>query len=172
MSSYICELKRAMEELAKDDSTLFMGQSVACDGTSIRATFIDIDKNRLLELPVCEEMQMGMSIGLALEGFTPVSVFPRFNFLLLAYNQLINHLDKLPWYGGYWPKVIVRTAVGRNTPLDPGWQHQDDFTIPLKNMVKTIKVRKLDKEGNIVQEYKDALNRECSTILVEEGNLY
>ena len=38
---------------------------------------------------------MGISTGLALNGFIPVSCYPRFDFLILALNQLVNHLDKL-----------------------------------------------------------------------------
>ena len=38
---------------------------------------------------------MGMTTGLALAGAVPVSIFPRWNFLLCAMSQLVNHLDKL-----------------------------------------------------------------------------
>ena len=38
---------------------------------------------------------MGMSIGLALNGYIPITCFPRFDFLILAFNQLVNHLDKI-----------------------------------------------------------------------------
>ena len=38
---------------------------------------------------------MGMTIGLLMAGKIPVSIYPRWNFLLLAINQLVNHLDKL-----------------------------------------------------------------------------
>ena len=37
---------------------------------------------------------MGISTGLALNGFIP-DCYPRFDFLILALNQLVNHLDKL-----------------------------------------------------------------------------
>ena len=46
-------------------------------------------------LPVAEEMQMGISVGLAIDGFVPISIFPRWNFLLLGMNQLINHFSSL-----------------------------------------------------------------------------
>ena len=44
---------------------------------------------------MAEELQMGITTGLALNGSIPVSIFPRWNFLMLAMNQLINHLDKI-----------------------------------------------------------------------------
>ena len=57
-------------------------------------TLKNISKNKLLELPVAEEMQMGITLGLAMDGNIPISIFPRWNFLLYAVNQLINHIDK------------------------------------------------------------------------------
>ena len=41
-----------------------------------------VDKNKLYELPVAEEMQMGMTLGLSLLGKTPISIYPRWNFCL------------------------------------------------------------------------------------------
>ena len=35
---------------------------------------------------------MGISTGLTGNGYIPVSCYPRFDFLILAMNQLINHL--------------------------------------------------------------------------------
>ena len=40
-------------------------------------------------------MQMGITIGMLMSGYVPISIYPRWNFLLLAINQLVNHLDKL-----------------------------------------------------------------------------
>ena len=47
-----------------------------------------------IELPVFEDVQMGLSTGLALQGFIPITCYPRFDFLILAMNQLVNHLTK------------------------------------------------------------------------------
>ena len=81
---YFDELKRSMDYLARDPRVMFLGQAVACPGTAMTNTLKDVPDSRKLELPVCEELQMGMSTGLALAGLVPVSVFPRWNFLLLA----------------------------------------------------------------------------------------
>ena len=39
---------------------------------------------------------MGMSLGLSLKGYKVISIYPRWNFLLCATNQLVNHVDKFP----------------------------------------------------------------------------
>ena len=91
---YFDELKRSMDWLGKKNNTIFLGQAVACPGTAMSNTLKDINKKKLIELPVAEEMQMGMSFGMSLDGTIPISIYPRWNFLLCAINQLINHVDK------------------------------------------------------------------------------
>ena len=64
----------------------------------------------------------------------PVSLFPRWNFLLCAMSQLVNHLDKLQAMsnGGYRAKAIVRTGIGSERPLHPQQQHVGDYTEALR----------------------------------------
>ena len=88
---YFEELKRSMDWLAMQEDSMFLGQAVAVPGTAMSNTLVDVGADKLLEMPVAEEMQMGLSIGLALDGYIPITVYPRWNFLLLAMNQLVNH---------------------------------------------------------------------------------
>ena len=95
---------------------LFLGQAVACAGTAMTNTLKNVDRAKLLEMPVTEDLQMGMSIGMALNGMVPISIYPRWNFLLCAVSQVVSHLDKLSAMsdGGYQPKVIIRTGIGKS----------------------------------------------------------
>ena len=171
---YFDELCRAMEMLARDDRTLFIGQAVACAGTAMSNTLKNVPREKLVELPVTEEMQMGMTTGLALGGHVPVSFFPRWNFLLLAANQVINHLDKLPMVSPYRPKVIIRTGIGSERPLHPQHQHVGDFTDAFRLMCRTIEVIRLDDPADVFPAYEKALKRDDgrSTIVVEYGDYY
>lgn len=173
---YKDELTRAMTFLGEDPRTIFLGQAVAYPGTAMTTTLTDVPKEKLVEFPVAEEMQMGVSIGLALSGFVPVTIYPRWNFLLLAINQLVGHLDKLKAMsqGGYAPKVIIRTAVGSERPLHPQHQHVGDFTAAFYLMLTNIEVIRLDRAENVFPAYKKALTRTDgkSTIVVEWGDFY
>ena len=173
---YFDELCRAMEYLARDQRTMFLGQAVACPGTAMTNTLKNVAREKLLELPVTEDLQMGMSTGLALTGIVPVSIYPRWNFLLCAVSQLVSHLDKLPAMsdGGYKPKVIVRTGIGSERPLHPQFQHVGDFTDAFRLMCKNIEVIRLDEPEQIFPAYQKALEREDgkSTIIVEYGDYY
>lgn len=172
--SYFDELKRSMEMLAEHPDTLFMGQAVACAGTGMSNTLKGVDDNRKLELPVCEDLQMGMTNGLALAGKIPVSIFPRWNFLLLATNQIVNHLDKFPVMSGFRTKAIIRTSIGSIRPLHPQHQHTGDYTDAFSLMCPNVEVIRLDEPEQIFPAYEKALNREDgkSTILVEWGDYY
>jgi pyruvate/2-oxoglutarate/acetoin dehydrogenase E1 component len=173
---YFDELCRAMDLLARDPRVVFLGQAVACPGTAMSNTLKSIPRERLLELPVAEEMQMGMANGLALAGQVPVSIFPRWNFLLLAVNQVVNHLDKFPLMSNnrYRPKVIIRTGIGSERPLHPQHQHIGDFTEAFRLMCRHIEVIRLEEPTDIVPAYQKALEREDgkSTIVVEYGDYY
>jgi pyruvate/2-oxoglutarate/acetoin dehydrogenase E1 component len=171
---YYDQLCRSMEYLAEDKRTIFMGQAVAVKGTAVTTTLKDIAKEKLLEFPVAEEFQMGAAIGLALAGLVPITIYPRFNFLLLAMNQLVNHLDKMQELGGYTPKVIIRTVIGSIRPLNPQCQHRGDFTEAVARLCPNISVLRLDESEDIFPAYKKALEREDgkSSLLIEWGDFY
>lgn len=173
---YFEELKKSMEWLSEKPDTLFLGQAVEYDGTAITNTLKNIPKEKKLEMPVNEDMQVGISLGMGLNGTVPVSIFPRWNFLLLGANQLINHIDKIKIMsnGGYTPKIIIRTSIGSQRPLHPKHQHIADFTSAFKAMSDTIDIIKLDEPNQIFESYKYAYERtdNKSTILVEWGDYY
>lgn len=174
--TYFKELKRSMDFLAAHSKTVFLGQAVAVPGTAMSNTLKDVPREKLLELPVAEEMQMGMTNGLALGGMIPVSIFPRWNFLLLAVNQLVNHLDKMALISndGFKPKVIIRTGVGSERPLHPQHQHVGDFTEAFRLMCPNIDIVRLDEPKQIFPAYRHALERTDgrATLLVEFGDYY
>jgi len=169
MSQYFDELTKAMAVLASDQRTLFVGQSVKYGGQRAHETFRDVPMDRRIEMPICEDFTVGFCTGLALEGYIPVCFIPRWDFLLLAANQIVNHLDKIPLLGDFKPKVIIRTAVGSRHPINPGPQHTQDYTQQFRSMCETIFVgRALEP----VEDYQRALDRTYSSILVERMASY
>lgn len=167
--SYYAALCEAMNLCAEEPNSVFLGQGVGVRGTSMSTTFDGVPEHKKIEMPVCEDLQMGMATGMALVGYIPICIFPRWNFMICAANQLINHLDRLSLYsdGGYKPKVIIRVAVPSVDPFYPGPQHDDDFTQAFRLMCRTIKIVTLRRTCEVVQQYKNALKRNGSTILVE-----
>jgi pyruvate/2-oxoglutarate/acetoin dehydrogenase E1 component len=173
---YKDELIRAMTWLGQQSNTFFLGQAVAYKGTAMFDTLLGVPKEKLWEFPVCEDMQLGISIGMSLNNTTvPISLFPRWNFLLLATNQIVNHLDKIPMMvdAPYRPKVIIRTSIGSQRPLHPQHQHIGDFTEAFRSMCKTINVIRLDEPEQVFDSYVYAYQGTTySSIIVEWGDYY
>ena len=176
MGKYMDELTRSMEYLGKFDNTIFIGQSVEVAGTAMRNTLLNIDDDKLVEMPVDEDFQMGLATGMALTGLIPISIFPRWNFLLLATNQIVNHLDKLKeiTQNKNPGKVIIRTGIGSVIPLHPGPQHTGDFTEAFKLMCPNLNIVRLDETSMIFDEYQKAYERSdgISSLLIEWSDKY
>ena len=106
------EIIRAMNWLAEKEDTVFLGQACKVSGHAISSTITEVPQEKRIELPVFEETQMGISTGMALEGYVPITMYPRFDFFILAINQLVNHLDKMRDMSkdAMRPKVIIRVS--------------------------------------------------------------
>ncbi len=163
-----------MTYLAQDERTLFLGQNVDYPGNGLFNTLENVPLMQRLELPVAEDMQMGISTGLSLNGIIPISIFPRMDFLILAMNQLVNHLDKISRIScnQFEPKVIIRTAVGSMEPFYPGLQHCSDYSNELFDILECINVVILTDTDAIFNSYKRALESNRSTLLIEYCDLY
>ena len=161
-----------MGYLAQHPKTLFVGQAVRFDGQLLHKTLAQVPMEKRIEMPVIEDFQMGYCTGLALAGFIPVSIYPRWDFLILAANQLVNHLDKLPVMSEFKPKVIIRTAVGDTTPLNPGPQHTQNHTAAFRRILKTVQLIEVEKEEDVMPAYKRALSLPQSVIVVEHMSAY
>jgi len=165
-----------MDYLAEHEKIIFIGQAVEYAGTAMTNTLADVPEEKKREMPVTEEMQMGITTGLALDGWIPVSIYPRWNFLLLAVNQLVNHLDRLPHIldKSFSPKIIIRTGVGSERPLHPQHQHVGDFTDAFRLIFENIDIIRLEEPEDIFPAYKHALGRSDGrqTLIVEYGDYY
>ena len=173
---YKDELVRSMEWLAKKNDTVFIGQSVNYSGNAIFNTLKTVSEAKKIEVPVFEDLQMGLSTGMALEGYVPITCYPRFDFLILACNQLVNHLDKIDYMtkGAMKPRVIISTSIGAKKPLDGGIQHTQDHTEAFRHLLSDIDVVLLNESDEIFSAFKYAYEREDSksTLIIEWGAFY
>lgn len=155
-------------KMLSNDGYTFCGQAVTFAGTAMYETLRDVPQEQRLEFPVAENFQAGFCTGIALAGGKVCSIYPRINFMLEAIPQLVQHLDKIPLFSDYRPKIIIRTAIATPIPLDAGVQHLGDYTYAISKMLSTVKIIKLREIDRIIPEYQAAMERELSTILVED----
>ena len=168
------ELDRAMEWLATKSNTIFMGQAIGFSGHAISNTMSKVPQDKRVELPVFEELQMGIATGMALEGWVPVTCYPRFDFFILGLNQLVNHLDKIQdmSQGDMKPKVIIRVAIGSKLPFSAGPQHTQNHTEAMRKMLTEVNVVELTEPEQIFDAFVDAYNSDKSTLVIEHSEYY
>ncbi len=173
---YFDELKRTMEWVASQPKTIFVGQTVAGPGTFMYSTLKDICAEKTLEMPINESFQMQFTLGLALTGYVPISVYPRQNFLLIAAADMANMLDKMPVISGnaVLPRILIRVATGPDAPVHPGHQHVGNYVQAFRQMFQWIEVIELNEPEDIFPAYQHALERPDAktTLLIEHGNFY
>lgn len=168
MTPFQQAVNKAMQDLAKYPETVFVGQSVSYDGAAIFHSLEGVPASKRLEFPVAENLQLGYCTGLSLTGKLPICIFPRLDFMLLALDQLVNHLDKLPLWG-WKPKVILRARVGGRNPLDAGPQHTQDYSEAFSSMLKSVIVNRIHTVSEVEAAYHLAYRAPYSTLIVEAG---
>ena len=173
-SLYKDALTTAMTELGKLDNTMFIGQQLLWHGNPMSTTVGEVPKEKMIEVPVMEESQMGMSLGMAMAGKFVITFYPRWDFLICATNQLVNHVDKIVGMSkGEWnPHMIIRIGKGSDKPLDPGHQHKGNYIDEFKSMCKNIEFHDLKTPTDIELAYKYVLNEGGIHCLVEYPELY
>ncbi len=172
LTPYKDALTEAMTFLGDKDDTVFIGQQIVYAGNPMSTTLGNVSKDKMIELPVMEETQMGMSLGLAMTGKTVITFYPRWDFIILAANQLINHVDKFELMTGSKVNLIVRLGKGSDKPLDPGHQHKGNYFEEFKSMCPHIKFHNLLNKDDILSTYKTAYEEGGVHVIVEYPELY
>jgi pyruvate/2-oxoglutarate/acetoin dehydrogenase E1 component len=170
--TYKDELTKSMDFLASNPDTIFIGQQILFAGNPMSTTLTNVPKEKMIELPVMEETQMGMSLGIAMTGKTVVSFYPRWDFIILAANQMINHLDKYSVMTNSSVNILIRLGKGSDKPLDPGPQHKGSYLKQFKELCTNIMFHDLITPDSILPAYKAAVEMKGIHVLVEYPELY
>lgn len=169
---YKAAIKNSMEMIAKIPNSIFIGYNLKY-GSKMYGTMDDIPQDKILEMPISEALMAGMATGMALSGFLPVLIFERMNFMLLAMDQIINHLDKIKELsdGQFNPKVIIRVIVGFHKPFTPGPQHLGDYSDFFRDHVSFPIFSCRSSEG-VDRSYRRAIDTDESFMVIEHKELY
>jgi pyruvate/2-oxoglutarate/acetoin dehydrogenase E1 component len=172
LSPYKDELTKAMTFLAQKEDTIFVGQQIVYAGNPMSTTLGEVPKEKMIELPVMEETQMGMSLGLAMTGKRVITFYPRWDFIISATNQLVNHIDKYELMTENKVNILIRVGKGADTPLDPGHQHKANYIEEFKTMCPNIEIHDLKTWQDVELSYKYAIENGGIHILTEYPELY
>jgi pyruvate/2-oxoglutarate/acetoin dehydrogenase E1 component len=171
-SLYKDALTKAMDLCNQKENSIFIGQQIVWRGNPMSTTLDYVDANKMIELPVMEETQMGMSLGLAMLGKFVISFYPRWDFLISATNQLVNHIDKYELMTGDIPHIIIRVGKGSDTPLDPGHQHKGNYINEFSSILKNVNVMDCKNVYDIQKNYEFAIKNKGVYLINEYPQYY
>ena len=164
----------AMTKLNDKEDTIFIGQQILFKGNPMSTTLDNVSKTKMIEVPVMEESQMGMSLGLSMAGRFVISFYPRWDFLICATNQLVNHVDKIGLMSNneFKPNLIIRVGKGSDKPIDPGHQHKNNYINEFKSLCPNIEFHDLKTWSDIELSYQYAIDHGGIHVMCEYPELY
>ena len=105
-------INEALHQLMEIDSSVFViGQGVKSPwyvGNTARGLLERFGPERVIDTPVSENAMTGVAVGSAIAGMRPVVVHPRMDFMLYAFDPIIN--EAANWFymnGGQAPVPVV-----------------------------------------------------------------
>ena len=168
--SYKEAMNLAMKELG-DEGAIFIGYNVA-KGDAM-GTLKEVSAEQKLETPVAENLMSGLAIGMSFEEFLPVLYFERHDFMMVAMDAIVNHIDKIERisHGEFKVPVIIRAVTADGGPFYSGITHSQDFTEVLKAAV-TFPVYDPKNGKEILEVFRNARDSKRPAIIVERKSRY
>jgi pyruvate/2-oxoglutarate/acetoin dehydrogenase E1 component len=108
------------EEMHRDPDVVFYGQNMAMTD---RDPFVKkFGKSRVRITPISETAELGIAVGAALTGLRPIVELYMSEFMLVAFDQVINEAPRLRYMSGGQVKVPVVFKAGFG--FAAGWAGQ------------------------------------------------
>src|SRR5271169_1448777 len=108
------------EEMQRDSSVVFYGQNMAMTD---RDPFLKkFGKNRVRITPISETAEIGVAVGAAMTGLRPIVELYMSEFMLVAFDQVINEAPRLRYMSGGQVKVPLVLKAGFG--FAAGWAGQ------------------------------------------------
>lgn len=111
-------VKDALKEALKaNDSVLVFGEDVGQAGGVFLATDglqKEFGDKRVFDTPLSEEGILGLAVGLAIDGFTPVPEIQFVDFIYPGYDMLVSEIAKYHYRSGgqYSLPMVIRAPYG------------------------------------------------------------
>ena len=87
-----------VDEMARDDRVVLLGEDVGANGGVFRATdgvLEHFGPRRVFDTPLAEAVIVGASVGLSAAGLVPVAEIQFAGFSLQAYHQIVGQLARM-----------------------------------------------------------------------------
>ena len=111
--SYSLAINEALlQMMSSDDSVFLMGQGVKSPwyvGNTARGLLEKFGPERVIDTPVSENAITGAGVGAAIAGMRPVVVHPRMDFMMYAFDPIIN--EAANWHYMFGGKSSVPVVI-------------------------------------------------------------
>jgi pyruvate dehydrogenase E1 component alpha subunit len=157
-----------------NEGAIFIGYNVnEAPGGNAMGTLKSVPKDQKLETPVAENLMAGLAMGMSFEGFQPVLYFERHDFMLVAMDAIINHIDKIERisHGEYKVPIIIRAVCADGGPFYSGITHTQDFTEMLKKAVSFPVIDPVTGV-DVLKAFKGAKESGRPAIIIERKSRY
>ncbi len=162
------------ESMRADRKVVVLGEDVGRDGGVFRATdklLEEFGPSRVIDTPLSELGIVGVSTGMALQGFRPVAEIEFADYIYSSFDQVVSMLSKIRFRTGgeFTAPVVIRTPYGAG--IKGGIYHSQS---PLAYFVHTAGLRVVvpsdahDAKGLLVS----AMRSEDPVIFFEPKKLY
>ncbi len=168
-------LNRAINEtMQKDENIVVLGEDVGLYGGSYRVTeglYAKYGEKRLIDTPIAELSIVGNAIGMAMAGLRPIAEIMTANFILLAFDQIINHMAKYHYMsaGKITLPMVVRFPQGVSRQLAA--QHSESYEQML-TAVPGLIVLSASNPNYAYHALKHAILMDDPVIFIEHELLY
>ena len=114
------------QEMARDDSVVFLGEDIAAAGGVFKATVGLLDKFgpvRIRDTPIAEQAILGAAMGAAMTGLRPIAEIMFSDFLAVCWDIVANEIAKTRYMtnGQISLPLVIRTGNGGGSRF--GAQH-------------------------------------------------
>ena len=169
--SYKDAVLESMTNLGSDKDFMCIGYNVLYGDAM--GTLKHVASDKKIETPVAENLMMGLAIGCSFEGFKPIVYFERHDFMMVAMDAIVNHLDKIERisHGEYKTPIIIRAITADAGPFYSGITHSQDFTKTLEEAVD-FPVITPTTGPEVLQAFKGAFESGRPSIIIERKSLY
>jgi pyruvate/2-oxoglutarate/acetoin dehydrogenase E1 component len=164
--------KSLTKAMGNDPNVLMLGEGVT-DQKGIFATTLEAGRmfpERVIETPISENMITGACLGLALEGWKPILVHARCEFVMLSMEHLVDTIAK--WqaiHRGVDVSIVIRALVGRGWGQGPN--HSQAFHAMFAH-VPGLRVLYPVLPDNIPHWFGESLSWGGPTVIMEPRRLY
>ncbi len=114
------------EEMAKDERVFLLGEDLQY-GSLTRPLWKEFGSKRVLNTPIAESGFTGAAVGAAITGMRPIVCHGRVDFMLYAYDAIVNQAAKWRFQTGYPSELPLVIRVGTGGYRGSGCHHSQSL---------------------------------------------